>query len=170
MVGLVAGMAGVGLVSAAGVASATPGDFGYQGPSYVGAPYAPTSDKPQSKLWYAQGSWWADMFDTVSRTWHIFRLDRSTQAWTDTGVRIDDRPNTLADVLWDGTHLYVASHVVSLSSDASATPSLPGSPARLYRYSWSADRGYTLDTGFPVPITQNSSESLTIDKDSTGTL
>ncbi|MEX5718236.1 PKD domain-containing protein [Geodermatophilus maliterrae] len=159
-----------GLVVGPDRAAAATGDVGYPGPSYAGASYVPTSDKPQSKLWFAQGSWWANMFDTGSKTWHVFRLDRSTQQWVDTGVPIDDRPNTLADVLWDGTHLYVASHVVSLSSDASATPSLPDSPARLYRYSWSADRGYTLDAGFPVPITQHSSESLTIDKDSTGTL
>jgi PKD repeat protein len=159
-----------GLVVGPDRATAATGDIGYPGPSYAGVSHVPTSDKPQSKLWFAQGSWWADMFDTASGTWHVFRLDRSTQQWVDTGVQIDDRPNTLADVLWDGTHLYVASHVVSLSSDSTATPSLPGNPARLYRYSWSADRGYTLDTGFPVAITQNSSESLTIDKDSTGTL
>ncbi|MBB3083226.1 PKD domain-containing protein [Geodermatophilus sabuli] len=166
----------VALLSVAGLAvspdraSAATGDHGYQGPSYAGATHVPTSDKPQSKLWFAQGSWWADMFDTVSRTWHIFRLDRSTQQWIDTGVLIDDRPNTLADVLWDGTHLYVASHVVTVSSDTSATPSQPNSPARLHRFSWSADRGYTRDAGFPVDITQYSSESLTIDKDTTGTL
>jgi PKD repeat protein len=155
----------------AGPAAAATGDAGYQDQSYAGATYVPTSDKPQSKLWFAQGSWWADMFDTVSRTWHIFRLDRSTQSWTDTGVRIDDRPNTLADVLWDGTHLYVASHVVTISSDSATTPSVAASPARLYRYSWSAaTQGYTLDQGFPVAISDWSSESLTIDKDSTGTL
>src|SRR3954469_5120197 len=102
MVGLVAGMAGVGLVSAAGVASATAGNVGYQDQAYTGATYEPTSDKPQSKLWYAQGAWWADMFDTVSGTWHIFRLERSSQTWVDTGVQIDGRVNTLADVLWDG--------------------------------------------------------------------
>jgi PKD repeat protein len=168
---VIAGMAAMGLGAVAGPASAAAGDAGYQDQSYTGATYAPTSDKPQSKLWYAQGSWWADMFDTVSRTWHVFRLDRSTQAWTDTGVRIDDRPNSLADVLWDGTHLYVASHVVTVSSDSATRPSVSGSPARLYRYSWSAaTQKYTLDQGFPVAITDSSSESLTIDKDSTGTL
>ncbi|SDC49405.1 PKD domain-containing protein [Geodermatophilus telluris] len=159
-----------GLVVGPDRASAATGDVGYPGPSYAGASYVPTSDKPQSKLWFAQGSWWANMFHTESGTWHLFRLDRATQQWVDTGVQVDDRPNTLADVLWDGTRLYVASHVVSLSSDTSATPSLGNSPARLYRYSWSADRGYRLDAGFPVAITQYSSESLTIDKDSTGTL
>src|SRR4051795_7899237 len=131
---VIAGMAAMGVGPAAGPAAAAAGDAGYQDQSYTGATYAPTSDKPQSKLWYAQGSWWADMFDTVSRTWHVFRLDRSTQAWTDTGVRIDDRPNSLADVLWDGTHLYVASHVVTIASDSATRPSAAGSPARLYRY------------------------------------
>src|SRR3712207_4433237 len=159
---------GVGIVSA-GSASAATGDAGHQGPSYAGVPNVPTSDKPQSKLWYAQGSWWADMFDTRSGAWHIFRLDRATQQWNDTGVVVDDRPGTLADVLWDGTHLYVASHVVTVSGDQAATASQPNSPARLYRYSYGT-RGYTLDKGFPVTITNQSSESMTIDRDSTGTL
>ena len=153
-----------------GAAVAATGDVGFPGPSYSGAGNVPTSDKPQSKLWYAHGSWWADMFDTASGTWHIFRLDRATQQWQDTGVVLDDRANTLADVLWDGTYLYVASHVVTISGDSGTKASQPNSPGRLYRYSWSADRGYTRDAGFPVTITSQSSESLTIDKDTTGTL
>ena len=68
-------------------ANAATGDLGYQGPSYIGAGTAPTADKPQSKLWFNDGVWWADMFDATSRTWHIFRLNRSTQTWTDTGTR-----------------------------------------------------------------------------------
>ena len=75
---LLALVVGTGVMSA-GVASATTGDIGYQDQSYAGAINVPTSDKPQSKLWFAQGFWWADMFDTVSSTWHIFRLDRSAQ-------------------------------------------------------------------------------------------
>ena len=167
---LAVAMAVVGLVGTSPTASATTGDAGYQDQSYAGAPYAPTSDKPQSKLWFAQNAWWADMFDTASGTWHIFQLDRSTQAWRDTGVLIDSRPNTLADVLWDGAHLYVASHVVTVSSETGPQAGLPASPARLYRYSYSTKAGYTLDRGFPATITNTSSESLTIDKDSTGTL
>jgi hypothetical protein len=69
--------------------------------------------------------------------------------------------------LWDGTHLYVASHVFASSSTTAAS----GNPARLYRYSYnSATRTYSLDAGFPVQITNFSSETLTIDKDSTGVL
>ncbi|MCW2574147.1 MAG: hypothetical protein JWR66_177 [Modestobacter sp.] len=168
---VVVGLVAVGLVASAGAATAAAGDVGLQDQAYNGATYAPTSDKPQSKLWFAQGSWWADMFDTVSKTWHIFRLDRSAQTWVDTGVLIDDRRDTLADVLWDGTHLYVASHVVTISTDTATNPSIAGSPTRLYRYSYSATTSsYTLDVGFPVAINDNSSESLTIDKDSRGVL
>lgn len=159
--------AAVQSVALSPAARAADGDIGHQGVSYSGAGDAPTADKPQSKLWFNDGFWWADMFDSVSRTWHIWRLDRSTQTWADTGVTIDDRPNTRGDVLWDGTHLYVASNVLASSSTANTA----GQPARLYRYSYSATaRSYSLDPGFPVAINNHSSESLTFDKDSRGVL
>ncbi len=160
------------LSSAAGrPAHAAVGDIGVVGPSFTGVSNPPTSDKPQSKLWYNDGTWWADMFDTGSRTWRIFRLDRGSQTWVDTGTMIDNRPESLADTLWDGTHLYVASHYVTVSSDVSPKASLSNRPARLYRFSYSPSaRTYTLDAGYPVQINNNSSESLTLDKDSTGQL
>jgi len=111
------------------------------------------------------------MFDSGSQTWHIFRLNRSTEQWVDTGTRIDDRPNSLGDALWDGSHLYVASHVVTTSSDHASVASVAGKPARLYRYSYSSSsNSYSLDAGFPANINNNSSESITLDKDSTGRL
>jgi PKD repeat protein len=166
---VVGALVALGLVTGSGAASAAAGDIGYPGPSFTGVSYPPTSDKPQSKLWYTDGSWYAVMFDSVSRTWHIFRLDRPTEKWIDTGVVVDTRANTLADVLWDGTRLYVASHVVTVSSDKGATASVGNSPARLYRYSYNAtSKTFTLDAGFPATITNQSSESMTIDKDSTG--
>ena len=88
-----------------GTATADPGDYGFEGPCLRGSVNSATSDKPQSKLWHVDGVWYADMYDTVSRTWHIFRLNRATQQWVDTGVPIDNRTNTLADTLWDGTRL-----------------------------------------------------------------
>src|SRR5918992_3778097 len=97
---------------------------------------------------------------------HIFQLDLVTQRWIDTGVQLDDRSGTRADVLWDGTHLYVASHVFTSSST-----SVPGNPSRLYRYSYSpVTRSYSRDPGFPVDINNTATETLVIDKDSTGTL
>jgi PKD repeat protein len=150
-------------------ANATDGDIGTVDQSYAGVTNPPTSDKPQSKLWFNDGSWWANMFDTVSKTWHIFRLDRQTQTWVDTGTQVDNRPETLSDALWDGQNLYIASQWVTISTTEAPKASLNNKPARLYRYSYlAATKTYVLDAGFPVAINNNSSESLTIDKDSTG--
>ncbi|MDQ0769288.1 PKD repeat protein [Pseudarthrobacter defluvii] len=142
--------------------------YGTQSISYSGLANPPTADKPQSKLWWNDGSWWADMWTTGSG-WHIYRLDRGTHVWVDTGVLNDARGSTLADTLWDGTHLYIASHVVSVSSDTNPAASKAGHPAYLYRYSYVGGK-YTLDPGFPSVITDNSSESLTIAEDSTGAI
>jgi hypothetical protein len=143
------------------------GDIGYPGPSTAGAGAAATGEKPESKLWWNDGFWWGSLFDTVSQTYRIFRLDRSTETWINTGTQIDNRARSDSDTLWDGTHLYVATHVkASSSSDAT-----PGNPARLYRYSYnSTTQAYSLDTGFPAQIDNYSSETLTIAKDSTGAL
>ena len=149
--------------------SATTGDIGFAGQSFPGVGNSPTSDKPQSKLWFNDGLWWATMFDSVSLTWHIFRLDRVTEHWVDTGTRVDDRPQTLSDALWDGQHLYIGSQWVTVSTVESPKASVSGRPARLYRYSYDAGtKTYQLDAGFPAAINNNSSESLTIDEDSTG--
>ena len=156
------------VVAGVGSAGAAVGDIGYEGASYKGATNPPTSDKPQSKLWYNDGFWWADMFSAVTGDWQIYRLDRGSETWVDTGTKSDTRDNSLADVLWDGTHLYIASHYVSLSSLSKPKAAIQ-QQSRLYRYSYSAvTRTYTLDSGFPTQITPWSSESLTIDKDSTG--
>ncbi|MEX5717588.1 hypothetical protein [Geodermatophilus maliterrae] len=160
-----------GAVVAPSTAAAAPGDIGYLDQSFTGAPNPPTADKPQSKLWSNDGSWWAVMFDSVSRTWHIHRLDRSTQTWVDTGVPVDDRRETSSDVLWDGTELSVATNWVAVSNTTAPQASVPGRPARLYRYSYSpVTKAYTLDAGFPTAVNDASSESLTIAKDTTGTI
>jgi PKD repeat protein len=158
------GLAGV-LWSPPGVAAAT-GDLGYQGPSTSNAGTSPTGSKPESKLWWNDGFWWASMWDARSKDFHIFKLAQDHQTWTDTGVALDDRPSTRADVLWDGGagKLYVASHRFS---DTPAS----GYPSRLYRYSYNAATDtYTRDSGFPVVINNYRLETLVIDKDSTGRL
>lgn len=146
-------------------------DVGYQGPSFSGGASAASGDKPESKLWLNDGIWWADMFDTTSKTWHIFRLNTATQTWVNTGTQIDTRPKSLADTLWDGTHLYVASHVVTISTNEAPADSVSGQPAKLYRYSYnSTSKTYSLDAGFPVNINNNSSESMVLDKGTDGSL
>lgn len=170
LVGLVIGLVWALFGSAVSpVARAATGDVGTMDQSFTGVTNPPTSDKPQSKLWYNDGSWWATMFDSGSLTWHIFRLDRASHTWVDTGVRVDDRPQTLSDALWDGNKLYIASQWVTVSTNDAPKVSVSNRPARLYRYSYvAASMSYVLDTGFPVAINNNSSESLTIDEDSTG--
>ncbi len=166
---LVTALSASGLLVAT-AASAGPGDFGFQDQSTVGAgtvagELAPTADKPESKLWYAGGLWWADMWDTVSSQHHIFQLNRGTEQWTDTGVVLDDRASTQSDTLWDGSHLYVSSHVIA---DDSAH-ALASNPARFYRYTLTSGV-WSLDTGFPVAIEDYSVESLTIAEDSQDTM
>jgi PKD repeat protein len=147
--------------------SSSAGNVGYPDGSTSGAGAAATGEKPESKLWWNDGSWQASMFDAVSQTHHIFRLDRVTDTWVETGTLLDNRPKSRSDVLWDGAHLYVASHVFASSSSAAAS----GNPARLYRLSYDpATRTYSRDAGFPVQINNYSTETLTIDKDSTGVL
>lgn len=154
---------------AAAPAQAATGDVGFQGPSYSGTYKAATTDKPESKLWYSHGQWWAVMWDTGSGDWHIFRLDRLTDKWVDTDVLVDKRYNTLADVLYvpaAGTttaKLYVASHIVTMGI------AVKGNPARLMRYSYVAGT-WKLDAGFPTQIMDYSGESMAIDIDSLGNL
>jgi hypothetical protein len=131
---------------------------------------APTASKPESKLWWNDGTWWSVMWSgtTGSAGFHIFRLSADHTTWVDTGIPVDDRPGTRADALWDGSHLYVASHVFSTCG---CSTSSAGKPARVYRYSYNPIlRTYSLDAGFPVAINDTASETLVIDKDSRGTL
>ena len=143
---------------------AAPGDVGQAGPSFAGSGADPTSSKPESKVWFNDGFWWASMYRSTASAFTIHRLSGTT--WTDTGVAIDDRESTHQDVLWDQAagRLYVASHVFSTSPSS-------GNPARLYRFSYNAGSDtYSLDGGFPQTINDWSSETLVIDKDSTGQL
>ena len=155
--------------AAASPAGAATGDIGFPDQSYSPLTGSPTGSKPESKLWFNRG-WWATMFDPASGTHHIFKLDRVSEKWNDTGTVVDTRAGTRADTLWDPTaaggagKLYIASHTWTTSP---AT----GSPGRLFRYSYNAttDR-YTLDAGFPVDVNTVKTETLVIDKDSTGML
>jgi PKD repeat protein len=161
------------VLAAAGVASlrtppaqAATGDVGYEGPSTTGAQTSLTGEKPESKLWWNDGIWWASMWSQGSGAYHVFRLDTQGQTWVDTGMALDSRSSSRADTLWDAAtgKLYVASHVFS-------TGSASGSPARLYRFTYDAGaHSYSLDSGFPVTIGNYKTEALTIAKDSTGQL
>lgn len=140
-------------------------DVGWEGPSYEGASGSPSGSKPESKVWFHDGRWWSSLFDTASGDHHIFWLDVAASQWRDTGVPLDPRPNSRADVLFDGTHLYVASHVFVDGSPRS------GQPSRLYRFTYDDDGDtWAADAGFPQPINDLATETLVIDRDATGRL
>jgi PKD repeat protein len=154
------------LLGSAGTAAAAPA--GFQDAAFGALATAPTGSKPESKLWFNAGTWWASMLDPVSGGHHIFRLDRAAHRWTDTGVALDPRPNARADVLWDADagKLYVASNDFSETAVAS-----DASSARLWRFTYdSASDTYTPDDGFPVAINAARTETLVIAKDSRGKL
>ena len=147
--------------------ASTPVEYGYRDftyPAGTGGNSEVTGEKPESKLWWNDGYWWGSLWSTPGNAYHIFRLDLATQDWVDTGTAIDDRITTRADTLWDGTRLYVVSHVFAVDAGA---PAPAGQRGELYRYSYnSATKTYSLDAGFPVEVTLGKSETLVLAKDS----
>jgi hypothetical protein len=136
---------------------------GYADYKYNDAAFTPTGEKPQSKLWYNDGRWWADMV-APNGAHYIYYLDIPTQTWIQTTTVLDTRTKTKSDCLWDGVHLYIASGGGSSSTGSNLD-------AQLFRYTYSATtKTYTLDAGFPVTIRTGGAETLVIDKDSTGKL
>ena len=130
----------------------------------------PTGEKPESKLWFNDGLWWGSLCNDAAQEYHIYRFDRAIQDWIDTGTVLDDRTAGKADTLWDETNqkLYVVSHPFTTNGQPTSSSSKWG---RLYRFSYDAGtKTYSLDAGFPVNVTRGTSETLVIDKDSTGRL
>jgi hypothetical protein len=126
-------------------------------------PVSPTRDKPQSKLWFADGTWWGILYadggaENLPPGFYIHRFDAATQAMTNTGVAVDERDRSHADALWDeaSQRLYVVSTIDS-------------GGIKLYRYDY-AEGAYTTDPGFPIRLTVDGAESATIAKDSDGLL
>ena len=131
-----------------------------------------TGEKPESKLWYNDGSWWGILWDAdvLAPGHHIFRFDQTAQDWVDTGTPVDARSASRSDALWDQStnKLYVVSHLFTTTALPDANAANRG---RLYRYSYDiATKVYTLDAGFPVDVTEGQSETLTLARDTTGKL
>lgn len=156
---LVAAALGLVLTVSAGAAHAA-AQVGFKAHSFAGfgaesSGGAVTGEKPESKLWFHDGSWWAAMVSPTSGGAHtIWRLGQT--GWTDTGVVIDSRPASKEDVLAAGSTLYVASRAAS-----------GGNKLRRFTY---ASGAYQLDQGFPVNLPGGGEETLTIARDSTGRL
>jgi Ca2+-binding RTX toxin-like protein len=153
------------------VAGLAPGiaraDIGFQGPAYAaGTSGSPTTSKPESKLWFDHGSWWAVMFAPSTGEYDIFRLNLRAQRWVNTEVQVDTRDSTRQDALVAGGKLFIASHkYVGTTQDV---PPGVNDEMRLYRYSFVAGK-YQSD-GLFTTIDPEKSETLVIDRDSTGHL
>jgi RTX calcium-binding nonapeptide repeat (4 copies) len=159
-------LCGAAALALPGIARA---DTGFQGPSYpAGSSGPPTTSKPESKLWWNDGFWWASMFDG-SGAYHIFRLNLRPQRWVDTGVVIDTRDSTRQDVLSTGGKLFVASHKYQPVTAEDTTPNPAADGMRLYRFSYIASQNrYTLDG--QQTIDPQRAEALVIDRDSNGVI
>ena len=103
-------------------ASAAPVAAGFKDHSYGAGVVAPTEDKPQSKVWFADGFWWAGMFVDGSEDYRIHKYNASTHVWTATSTILDTRNSSHGDYLWDGATntLYVA----SVNADLDVAPIL----------------------------------------------
>src|SRR4029077_12335208 len=154
------------VLGGAAVAVAAPGDIGHRDGSYSGASGSPSGSKPESKVWFNDGIWWASEWWNSPAGFYIHKLNTSTETFVSTGTLIDNRGGSRQDTLWDGTHLYVGSQNFSESG------SLTGGVTRIYRFSYNTNTDtYTLDNGFPATMRGTvRSETFVIAKDSTGTL
>ena len=137
-----AGAMALGLVAAAPSAQAAVGvPVTYDGPSYVSTVNRPSENKPQSKLWYTDGSWWALMVTGSSTSVRIHQL-MGNHTWRDTGTVVDRRLNSTGDALWSAVDgkLYVASRTKSSSLEFN-------------RLSYSANSNrWSVDPGFQVTV------------------
>ncbi|MDP5183777.1 Ig-like domain-containing protein [Blastococcus sp. BMG 814] len=158
---LVALAATVGLLAPAVPATAAVGEpVTYLGHTYSSTVTRPSADKPQSKLWYLDGAWWALMVGAGGSQVYIHEL-LPDHTWRTTGTLVDSRLNSSGDALWsarDG-RLYVASRVSGENLKVAA-----------FTYS-SATRSWAVAPGFPVSVNSGGgSESASIDQDSLGRL
>ena len=70
-------------------------DNGYKTISSAGAGNGEvTGEKPESKLWFNDGFWWAVLWDSQALSHHIFRFDLNAQDWLNTGTAVDNRTSS----------------------------------------------------------------------------
>ena len=178
-----------GIVAAGSVLAGTPVTVGWRDHAYSGGATRPSSDKPQSKLWYTpDGQWWGGMFytGTVSAPrseFRIFKLSADKSTWTATSTVLDTRDGTHGDYLFDedaapAPTLFVAS-VANPNVTAPFVESVDG--IRIYKATYSDATGtYSNVAGFPVTIPGTASTAtpefrggawtVSIDRDSSGRL
>ena len=139
-------------------------DGGYKDFTY-GNNVAPTGEKPQSKLWYHDGSWWGVLYNSSPSylRFEIYKFNWSAQTWTTTTIPVESRQRSTLDVLSVGNDLYIASAAVPIAQNE-------GNPnINIYRFNYDTiNTTYFFESGSTIP--SNPVETVVIDQDSTGTL
>ena len=74
-----------------------------------------TADKPQSKLWFNDGAWWGILPDGAGMSFYKL-VGETLVKQTFAGAQIDTRNASRADVLSDGTTLFVLMYRGSATS------------------------------------------------------
>ena len=160
------------------VLASTPVTVGYRDQAYGGGAARPSGDKPQSKLWYTDGSWFAGMFDVADAAYEIFRLNETTHSWASTGRTVDTRDTSHADYLWHEASqtLYVA----SVTPVASSIPTIATADGiRIYKYTYNPTTNVYTQSGATVTVpgtttvpsvSKGGAPTVTIAIDSTGDL
>ena len=162
-------------LASTGSANAAPVAHGFKDHSYGPSIFAPTEDKPQSKVWFADGFWWAGMFVDGSDDYRIHKYNASSHTWAATPTIVDERNSSHGDYLWHAAtnSLYVA----SVNGDTDVAPIL------VFKFTYDpASDTYALDPDFRtnqdadaalepgIIVGQGPSETVTIARDSTGQL
>lgn len=144
------------------------GDLGFDAGATDGTGRNVTGEKAQSKVWSHDGATFAVLRNTAAHRYEIHRLAgaQGAQQWVTTGAIVSWRGDTRADVLPEGDTLWIATH--HLASSNLSTGTLPAE-LRAYDYD-GASQTYVPRAGFPSVIDRASSESLSLARDSAGTL
>jgi hypothetical protein len=157
-----------GLAAALVVPAVVHADAGLRDGAYAaGTSGSPTTSKPESKLWFNDGAWWAVMATPAGNNvdYHIFKLNLRTQRWHDTGVLVDSRASTRQDVLSNGNTLLIASH--KYVSTARTTID-PGDMIHLYRFHYDGST-YAQDSDTTI-VQPQKTETFVIDRDGSGSV
>jgi len=141
-------------IAAALVLTAGAGPVAAVGTQMFATVPASTGEKPQSKIWYHDNSYWA-ILQGPGGVQFYEKVGSSWQAKTFANAILTAAGN--ADVKWNGTHLFVLVYAPTV---------------RLYKYTYvSASRAYALVSGFPITLANPSgSETMVLDQDSSGRL
>ena len=176
------------IVATGSVLAGTPVSVGWRDHAYGNGATRPSSDKPQSKLWYTDEGggnvqWWGGMFHVTGTAFKIFKLSPDKATWTATSTIVDARDASHGDYLWDESNntLYVASVVIPNNSDPFAVPTTPDD-VRIFKYTYnpatdtytsifgSAPRSIAGSASTAAPAFRGGAWTVSIDKDSSGRL